>query len=196
MKRLWLSALLTLILAGCGAVMLQQAVSTEPPGGGANAAPVHAVPPVTPLLVAHESHALGLRLSIPAGAAVAEGPDRLTIEFGDARFEAIRQTMAEPMPLKQVAAEFAAANIRASQGRFFVAEQGVRTLAGRDAGYVKAYFDSAAGRWDREFYLLPVGLVEYRVSCGTIDGPPPVPWERVRPLCERMLGSVSLLEGE
>lgn len=196
MKRPWLLAMLTLLLAGCSAVWIQEVMPLEPGAPNQGAAVAPALPPVTPRLVPYENASLGVKLEIPAGAIPVEQQDQLTVTFGETELHAIRVVRTEVQPLGQLTAEFAAANIKASMGRFFVEEQKVRRLAGREAGYVKAHFDSAAGRWDREFYLLPVGLVEYRISCGTVDGPPPVPWEKVRPLCERMLESVELAEGE
>lgn len=92
--------------------------------------------------------------------------------------------------LAELAAQNIDDNTKASNGRIVSRDLGRQTLGAQEAWGVQRYFDSAAGRTDSVMYIVLTEGFEYRVSCGTKQGPPVIPWENVAPVCERVLETI------
>ncbi len=75
------------------------------------------------------------------------------------------------------------------QPRHVIMEQGLRRLAGREAGYFSYSAVSATAGFSREVYLLPVDEHLYRITCGSIGGSR-TPWKEAKPVCDQILSTL------
>lgn len=190
--------MLLLLTAGCTPQATPQVTPgpSEPPVA-ARPAPTPTPDPVlagylsaamTPLT----DDALGITLAYPesfdAPFTTPQGALVLRFQTGDVTI--YKDEHPAGQSLAETVDQFIAINRTASMGRIVADEKGTRQLGGREVGFVQTHFASAAGRWDRSVYFVVIGGAEYRVSCGTKEGPPPIKWEAVAPICARVLGTI------
>jgi len=79
------------------------------------------------------------------------------------------------------------------QPRHVIIEQGVRKLAGREAGYYSYSAVSAAAGFSKEVYLLPVNDHLFRITCGSVSGSR-TPWNEAKPICDQILSTLNIAE--
>jgi hypothetical protein len=148
---------------------------------------------LTTELVPYQSEALGVRLSYPENFDKPESTQQgipLTLRFRTGEVSISRTDRSPGKSLQDLARENMDANTKASNGRIVTTDLGKQQLGGEEAWGVQSYFDSAAGRTDGVLYIVLIGSFEYRVGCQTKQGPPVIPWEEVKPVCERVLGTI------
>jgi hypothetical protein len=138
--------------------------------------------------VPYTNAALGVSFSYPDGlAAPTVDSLGLHLPFRTGRIDIYRQQRPAVMTAAQLAAEHA----RTQPVRMVIDAQRMGSLAGLDAGFVQAHFDSSAGRYDRATYIVLTGSFQYVVACSTREGGHPVvPWADVEPICAKVLGTL------
>jgi hypothetical protein len=200
-----IAILLVVLLAGCatkaspsqgaavpspGPRIIAQSPPTSPsPAPKDSTAPDYLTTPLVP----YQSDALGVRLSYPENFDKPESTQQgipLTLRFRTGEVYIHRTDRSPGKSLQDLARENMDANTKASNGRIVTTDLGKQQLGGEEAWGVQSYFDSAAGRTDGVLYILLKGSFEYRVGCQTKQGPPVIPWEDVKPVCERVLGTI------
>jgi hypothetical protein len=191
-----------------GVGLLVTACAGAPKSGATSASAEAASQPTPPVvagpadgdparLIPVQSEALGVSFAYPEQEPRPEVEEvggammSLTLRFSTWEFVVVRKEPAPGEDLAALAKEHMDANTQASRGRIVSTDLGEQTLGGVPAWAVSSYFDSAAGRRDGLFYIVLKGPYQYGISCGTKQGPPVVPWESVRPLCEQALATVS-----
>lgn len=181
--------------SGTPANIVQDGSTLPHPPDNRPAYPDYLSTPLTP----YENADLGIRLSYPANFDAptrASGSFRgVTFAFATGQITIDQQPMPPALTLEDQVAAHMADTARLTP-RVVPDAHGVGPLAGHPAGYVRYHFDSAAGRHDFTLWWVPVGSQEYVISCGTKEGPPPIPWEVVRPVCDRVFDTLELAPGQ
>jgi hypothetical protein len=200
-----IAILLVVLLAGCATKTSPSQGSAAPSPGPSITAQSPPTPPssapkdstapdyLTTQLVLYQSEALGVRLSYPENFDKPESIQQgnpLTLRFRTGEVSISRTDHAPGKSLQDLATEHINANTKASNGRLVMTDLGKQQLGGEEAWGFQSYFDSAAGRTDGVLYLVLNGSFEYRVGCQTKQGPPVIPWEDDKPVCERVLGTI------